>query len=86
MNKSKLLVGVVGGFLLGCAGSELASLVVPPARAGTSPQKWEYVCKAASGDADTTAMANAFGKEGWEMLGGAGNPGTMRWCFKRPLP
>lgn len=92
MNR-KISSSLVGAFLLGCAATQIAPLVVPPARAGTSPQRWEYVCKAAAsfGDADVgkfTAVANAFGREGWEMTaaGGANTLGTVTWCFKRPLP
>jgi hypothetical protein len=86
MSKSKLVLGSVGAFLLGCVTSELAPYVVPPARAGTTPQRWEYICKPASLPDEITEIANAYGKAGWEMVGGAGQAGWMRWCFKRPLP
>jgi hypothetical protein len=72
--------------------SQMTAFVVPPARAGTSPQRWEYICKSATENFDaqvdaTTAMANAYGREGWEMTGsgsGGGDRGEVTWCFKRP--
>jgi hypothetical protein len=85
VNKVTLLLGV---FFLGCAAERL---IVPPARAGTTPQRWEYACKDESGDKDVTKMANAFAQQGWELVGagtrrGIGNGDDPTWCFKRSLP
>jgi hypothetical protein len=81
MNK-KIVLGLLGAFLFGCVASQMTAFVVPPARAGTAPQRWEYVCNAGRSPENITAMANAYGQEGWEMSGGAGPV----LCFKRPLP
>jgi hypothetical protein len=70
-------------FFLGCAAEHL--LVVPPARAGTSPTRWEYACKIWDYDGVTT-KANLFGAEGWELVTVAALPYQETWCFKRPLP
>ena len=77
----------LGAFLAGCACSHVASqLVVPPARAGTTPPRWEYAC---FGDGyeiqDLTKYLNWFGAQGWELVGGWPQVGT-RVCLKRPLP
>ena len=85
--KRSLLFIVV--FFGGCAASQVARYVVPPAQAGTSPQRWEYQCAQPTGN--LTAMANEFGREGWEMSAAAstyvpGEPPLSAWCFKRPLP
>jgi hypothetical protein len=88
MSKPKMVLGFVGSFLLGCAATQVAPLIVPPARAGTSPQKWEYVCMGVGPDDEWKAeKANELGRSGWEMSGSLahyGGGGT--WCFKRPLP
>ena len=56
-------------FMLGCAAAVVATdLAVPPARSA-SVQKWEYSCKRAS--EGVTDMANAMGKEGWELAASA---------------
>ena len=56
-----------------------------PARAGTASTRWVYFCKASTSE-DSTAMANALGREGWEMSAAAGLPYQATWCFKRALP
>ncbi len=76
LTKVALLLGV---FFLGCAAERL---VIPPARAGTSPTRWEYLCKEPELDSTINRMANEFGAEGWEL---AVVDRTI-WCFKRPLP
>ena len=82
--------GLLGAFLAGCLATQLAPLVIPPARAGTSPQKWEYACMASPYDAkatDDAAKANEFGQSGWEMIGALAHyGGGGDWCFKRSLP
>ena len=85
MSQPRKFVLVLGVFFLGCAAERL--MVVPPARAGTSPTRWEYACKTGYENEDVAAMANKFGPEGWELagVGPAHGPGSV-WCFKRPLP
>jgi len=82
--KRALLFFVV--FFGGCAAAQVASYVVPPARAGVPTQRWEYQC--VSANTGVTEMANEHGREGWEMTSaaGAGGADKMVWCFKRPLP
>jgi len=85
MDTKSFIVGlsVAGAFMLGCVS---ASMVVPPARAGTSPQRWEYHCFDEWGADDVTEEANKVGKQGWEMAGGNSLNTAVTWCFKRPLP
>jgi hypothetical protein len=82
MSQAKKTALLLGVFFLGCAAERL---IVPPARAGTSPMRWEYTCKIEWGDKDVTRMANEFGTQGWELTAAGGSGNTM-WCFKRPLP
>jgi hypothetical protein len=95
MSKPKMVLGFVGVFLLGTAATQIAPLVVPPAQAGTSPQKWEYTCKPVPRGGtnvdkeahDTAAIASELGREGWEMSGGGPRDnGYGIWCFRRALP
>jgi hypothetical protein len=86
MSKPKMILGLLGAFLVGCIASQMTALIVPPARAGTSPQKWEYACKDTGGSDDVANMANSFGAEGWDMASAAARGNWMTWCFKRPLP
>jgi hypothetical protein len=89
MSQAKKVALLLAVFFLGCAAERF---IVPPARAGTSPQRWEYACQRAT--EDVTKMANAFGLQGWELTAAAGtawggalsHEETMLWCFKRPLP
>jgi hypothetical protein len=65
-------------FLIGCATGGVASqFVVPPARAGTNPTRWEYLCKAqVAGNPSATEFSswgwttelNRWGAEGWELV------------------
>jgi len=81
MNKILKVGALLGIFFLGCAAEHF---VVPAARAGTSPQTWEYSCKDESGEEDVTKMANEFGDNGWEMAAaGAPYGKSPIWCFKR---
>lgn len=80
------------GFVIGCAMGGAAHLVVPPARAGTAPTRWEYQCMETAG-AGMTSTLNRFGAEGWELasIAPAGIPGgyyvnTYTLCTKRALP
>ena len=83
-------------FVIGCATGGVASkLVVPPARAGTNPTRWEYLC--AENSMLLSSDMTRSGAEGWELVSAVpvhqdretGN--TLRadgfvYCFKRPLP
>jgi hypothetical protein len=74
-------------FGVGCgAGVGAANLVVPPARAGTNPQRWEYQCVEERQPETVTAAANKLGAQGFELASAAGVGGYELWCFKRPLP
>ena len=87
-NRVTLGVGAAGLLFFGCiTGAAVSPLVVPQARAGSDPQRWEFRCTSGVGSADVQIAANSFGKQGWEMAGAAGTPrGDSIWCFKRPLP
>jgi hypothetical protein len=83
MNRAKTAFALLVVFFAGCAAERL--LVVPPARAGTTPQRWEYACtrlSASNTEAEHASKANRYGAEGWEMST------LIGWdlCFKRPLP
>jgi hypothetical protein len=85
MSQAKKVALLLGVFFLGCAAERL---IVPPARAGTNPQRWEYFCKTEFGEKDVARMANELGQQGWEMTAVGVLPmGTNEdWCFRRPLP
>jgi hypothetical protein len=92
-------VALALAFGIGCgagygAGTTASNFVVPPARAGTNPPRWEYTCMVlparASGptpDASELANMNKAGGEGWELVTaqGGGSLNTV-FCYKRPLP
>ncbi len=68
-------------FLLGCVVTACATqLVIPKARAGTSPARWEYVC---IGGGDMKEW-NRAGAEGWELV--TESNAARGDCFKRQLP
>ncbi|MBC8133508.1 MAG: hypothetical protein H7X95_11055 [Deltaproteobacteria bacterium] len=78
-------------FVIGCAvGGASSHFVVPPARAGTNPTRWEYYCLE-TGEEGFLQKCNQLGAQGWEMAAGAGaGAGTgwdktmkLTWCFKR---
>lgn len=71
---------VVLAFVAGCAGSALAKLVAPPARAQSTP-RLEYL---AHNDSNRVDIADwqKLGAEGWEFAG----VGTSESILKRPLP
>jgi hypothetical protein len=94
MNYKNLSIGLgfVVAFLIGCvAHQSVSALSVPPARAGTSPARWEYECAEVTDD--VTTAVNRLGAEGWELVTAAGlgwaldykREEKMVWCFKRPL-
>jgi hypothetical protein len=76
--------------ILGCvAGATTAQLVVPKARAGTNPTRWEYHCVDDLRIKDTAPQElNAPGAEGWELVTMTphSNPAWALACFKRALP
>jgi hypothetical protein len=61
--------------------------VIPKARAGTNPARWEYTCANAQPEYKSDLDEfNRAGAQGWELAAGAGQPGARTWCFKRQLP
>jgi hypothetical protein len=80
MKRSLLVALLSTGFAAGCLVTSLTKSMVPPARAGTTPQRWEYFCHY-----DTSGF-NLLGKEGWELAAGATSGTVGTFCFKRPLP
>ena len=80
------ILGVV--FLLGgVAGGMGAQFVVPPARAGTSPTRFEYLCRwPEEGSGMRVADMNRAGSEGWELVTMTLVANQAVTCFKRPLP
>jgi hypothetical protein len=93
MNQAKSAFVLLVVFFAGCAAERL--LVVPPARADTNPQRWEYACAKQDGSFDpqddVKRIANKFGQQGWELAAATstnigGSTTTTLWCFKRPLP
>jgi len=82
-------------FLIGCATGGVASqLVVPPARAGTNPTRWEYLCSMQE-EGNMTAELNHEGAQGWELVsvvprrttgfGGRLNSFSFYFCSLRAL-
>jgi hypothetical protein len=92
--KHRILIAVV--FVVGCAtGSVAGRLVVPPARADTSPTRWEYQCVIVPESEDDTSSLNKLGAEGWELTSFAPAKWTgsvafsvkeYTYCAKRALP
>jgi hypothetical protein len=88
MSKNPTLVLVLG-FIAGCGAAAVAPLVVPPARAQTTP-RWSVYCAAHRGGTanrwaeEATTRGNAAGEQGWELVSADGTIGVM--CFKRPAP
>jgi hypothetical protein len=68
-------------FLVGCITAHVASeLVIPPAKAGTNPTKWEYVCHRHEGGnlaTKLTEASNQAGSQGWEMVSASYGIGAM---------
>ncbi len=83
VNLSLLLLVV---FLLGaCAAMVAKEVVVPPARAGTEPQKWEIISIKSSGGLHgkpQREVANKYGAKGWELVC---VDQYDQFYFKRPL-
>ena len=79
-------------FLVGCATGGAASQYVAAANATPAPApagaaKWAYYCLTDAPIEDLEVLANAAGREGWELAASAlsGVTGTSSpvWCFKR---
>jgi hypothetical protein len=77
-------------FLVGCATGGAAAQYVASANAQPSPApatKWAYYCLTNAPVEDLEVLANAAGREGWELAASAlsGGSGTSSpvWCFKR---
>jgi len=85
MNRESRLL-VVGVFLLGCLASQVVGthLAVPPARAQTSPQRWEYACEAVYEMEQIAPRLNEYGAQGWELTTLDATGGALI-CLKRPL-
>jgi hypothetical protein len=82
MRQSNSVAVLLLGVIVGCAAERV--FVVPPA-AAQNVQRWEYACREASGERETTGMANEFGKQGWELVAEGTFGMSPTWCFKRPL-
>ncbi len=78
-------------FIIGCATGGVASqLVVPPARAGTTPTRWEHFCGEVEYDVLTREL-NKVGAEGWEVVSVTARQfvrarSDLVFCAKRALP
>lgn len=93
--RSKALAAIV--FVVGCMTGGVASqMVIPKARAGTTPPRWDYFCKEAE-DSVPLAEMNKSGAEGWELVSVSTakfehkfnndyEAATTVYCFKRPAP
>jgi hypothetical protein len=71
-------------FFAGCAAER--RLVVPPARAGTNPQRWEYARKDGRGEWEVNNTLNQMGQQGWELVTADPDGLAAIMFFKRPLP
>jgi len=90
MKKTGLAALILIAFLIGCGTSTaVQQLLVPPARAQTNPQRFEYHCVKIfrMEPEELGPMFSKLGAEGWElsipiaMVQGQ----TLGACFKRPL-
>jgi hypothetical protein len=66
-------------FVLGCVAEALATR---PARAATTPTRWQYTCQTESTVGGIFEDSNKLGAQGWELATDNNN----RVCWKRPLP
>ena len=88
MKRLVIALSLTVAFLVGCLTATVASnFVVPPIKAGTNPQKWEYTCFRKYADLldETKSLSDKLGSQGWEMSSTAGGPFGVVYCFKRPL-
>jgi len=88
MRKLVIALSLTVALLAGCIiGATASRLVVPPVRAGTNPQKWEYKCFDEGGAHSVEAKANKLGAVGFELVTGSSDRTyNGAWCFKRRLP
>jgi hypothetical protein len=96
--KHRALIAII--FLIGCAtggvASQLVAPVVPAARAGTTPTRWEYHCSTVGPGPDAVTIdLNAGGGQGWELVSVTPNSERTSYekgrnaflvCSKRALP
>ncbi len=78
MRRLGFVGALVVGIFMGCAGSQVATRVIPNARAEGTFTRWQYACYAD----EPGPSFNEHGKEGWELIGWGGQ--SPVWCFKRP--
>ncbi len=71
---------VLGAFLAGLMTGGTGDVT---ADTRSEKNQWQHQCFKASGVEKVNELANKMGREGWELVTGAG-PGPV-WCFKRPL-
>ena len=84
MNKLSVSGLIVAAFLVGCATTMVAApTIVPPARAGTAPVKWEYHCVYLN-DSTLIQTLNKYGTEGWELTTSMARA-KPQYCLKRQL-
>lgn len=95
MRRIVLALSLTVAFLVGCLTATVATqLVVPPIKAGTNPQKWEYTCISNKQKGNIIQNSNELGNQGWEMVAASGSlengsglaKAYLLYCFKRPLP
>jgi hypothetical protein len=82
LKRNLTFASILAAGLLPACGPTWSNYVVPSARTGTSPPRWEYFCDSARTVESATDKLNAAGAQGWELAGAAGTV----FCFKRPLP
>jgi hypothetical protein len=79
-HKLTLSFALTTAFFAGCVAHQL--VVIPPARAGTDVQRWEYLLIESSGVEEWKQQSAKAGREGWELVYGQ-NYATV---YKRRLP
>jgi hypothetical protein len=87
MTKAWMAVLLVAGCGSGPAGGSgaAATMVAPPARAGTSPARWEYLCETLNYE-QLVGAVNDAGAKGWELVSVSHQDVFHElFCFKRPL-
>jgi len=86
MRQLLLGLGISAVFVAGCvAGASNLGVKSAQAEAGSSDERWAYLCIDARTAGDVHVKANAAGAEGWDMVSaGQGDEGQLIWCFRRP--
>lgn len=83
MRNVVIVLSITIALLVGCVvGSVGTQLVVPPAKAATSPTRWEYYFTSleVGRDRENTQKLNKIGAQGWELT----NVQGLTVYFKRP--